>query len=162
MASMCLEIITSRAISPQILRHRSFSFQEFSQRYASPTDFIIYEPRRQDGKNRQNSVDDLSQDDKEWFAHIQSLNWIRSKELYEDAISRGIAKECARLLLPGSTETKLYMHGTVRSWIHYLQLRTTPGTQKEHRDIANGCKKIFSEQFPVLAEALEWKEWVAT
>ena len=156
MAAMCVEITTSRGISPQILRHRSFSFQEFSQRYASPTDFVVYGARRQDVKNRQSSHDDLSQETQDWFNKTQNETWDKSKALYDEAIEKGIAKECARFLLPASTETRLYMHGTVRSWIHYLQLRTTPGTQKEHRDIAVACQGIFSEQFPETAKALGW------
>jgi thymidylate synthase (FAD) len=157
MASLCLEITTSRGISPQILRHRSFSFQEFSQRYASPTDFVVYSARRQDSKNRQNSLDDLSGETLEWFEHEQRITWDACKASYDEAVKHGIAKECARFLLPASVETKLYMHGTVRSWIHYLELRTTPGTQKEHRDIAIECRRIFCEQFPTIGEALEWK-----
>lgn len=156
MASMCLEITTSRGISPQILRHRSFSFQEFSQRYASPTDFVTYEARRQDTKNRQNSIDDLTVDDRAWFKAVQTSSWEDAKRRYDEAIGRGIAKECARFLLPASTETRLYMHGTVRSWIHYLQLRTTPGTQKEHRDIAVAAQGVFCAQFPTTGKALEW------
>lgn len=156
MASMCVEITTSRGIAPQILRHRSFSFQEFSQRYAKPSDFVLYDARRQDSKNRQNSIDDLSEETKDWFIAAQKNAWDTSATLYARAIEKGIAKECARFLLPMSTETKLYMHGTVRSWIHYLQLRTTPGTQKEHRDIALQIQWLFSQEFPVTAEALGW------
>lgn len=156
MASLCVEITTSRGIAPQILRHRSFSFQEFSQRYASPTDFVTYEARRQDMKNRQNSLDDLDSETKNWFDRRQHQIWAHAKESYDEAISKGIAKECARFFLPASTETKLYMHGTLRSWIHYIQLRTTPGTQKEHRDIALECQEIFCEAFPETGRALEW------
>lgn len=156
MATLCVEITTSRGISPQILRHRSFSFQEFSQRYASPTDFVVYEARRQDDKNRQASHDDLDKETKEWFDRSQHVMWESAKGIYDCAIEKGIAKECARFLLPMGTETKLYMHGTVRSWIHYIQLRTTPGTQKEHRDIALECKQIFVNKFPHTAQALGW------
>jgi thymidylate synthase (FAD) len=156
MATLCVEITTSRGISAQILRHRSFSFQEFSQRYASPTDFVKYEARRQDQKNRQNSHDDLPEADKQWFLATQQAHWDDAKRAYDVAIERGIAKECARFLLPMNVETRLYMIGSARSWIHYIQLRTTPGTQKEHRDIALGCKDIFSQQFPETAKALEW------
>jgi thymidylate synthase (FAD) len=156
MASLCLEITTSRGISPQILRHRSFSFQEFSQRYASPTDFEIYEARRQDSKNRQNSLDNLSGATKLWFECKQNEMWEFAKLQYDAAVEQGIAKECARFLLPASVQTKLYMHGTVRSWIHYLQLRTQPGTQKEHRDIALECQKYFCKEFPTVGAALEW------
>lgn len=158
MANMVLEFTTSRAISPQILRHRSFSFQEFSQRYASPTDggFIRYKARRQDTKNRQNSVDDLPPHLKSWFESVQEQNWDRSKTLYDQAVVSGIAKECARFLLPGSTMTRLYMNGTIRSWIHYLDLRTKPGTQLEHLELALEAKKIFIEHLPKTARGLEW------
>lgn len=160
MAGMCLEITTSRGISPQILRHRSFSFQEFSQRYAMPDTYVEYEARAQDQKNRQASHDTLGEPEKLLFKNLQGVVWSAGKAAYDAAIEKGIAKECARFLLPLNTETRLYMHGTVRSWIHYIQLRTTPGTQKEHRDIALECQKIFSEQFPATAEALGWKEQV--
>lgn len=155
-ASLTLEITTSRAIAAQILRHRSFTFQEFSQRYASPQDFVVYEARRQDTKNRQNSVDDLPEIDKEWFRTAQNTTWVMAKQLYDTAISKGIAKECARFLLPLSVETKLYMTGNVRSWLHYIELRTSEGTQLEHKGIALECKKIFKELFPTVSEALEW------
>jgi thymidylate synthase (FAD) len=156
MANMVVEITTSRAIAQQILRHRSFSFQEFSQRYAAASDFYVYEARRQDTKNRQNSIDDLSQEDRLWFSTVQVDHGEAGFKLYQEALERGIAKECARFLLPLSTETKLYMNGTLRSWIHYLQLRTTPGTQLEHLEIAEEIKLVFAEQFPAIAEALEW------
>lgn len=156
MASMCLEINTSRAISPQILRHRSFSFQEFSQRYARPNEFVLYDARRQDTKDRQNSIDDLPEDAKDWFLQAQKDVWDEAQKLYGEAIGVGIAKECARMLLPMNTQTKLYMHGTVRSWIHYLQLRTTLGTQKEHRDLALQARQIFSREFPITSSALGW------
>lgn len=155
-ASMSLEINTSRAIAAQILRHRSFTFQEFSQRYASPTDFVTYEARRQDDKNRQNSVDDLDEDTKIWFRVAQQSIWEGSQSLYSQAIEKGIAKECARFLLPLNVTSKLYMTGNVRSWIHYIDLRTTSGTQKEHRDIAQACLEVFKIQFPSIAEALVW------
>lgn len=156
-ADMTLEIITSRGIGEQILRHRSFTFQIFSQRYADPTeclDFEIYEARRQDNKNRQNSIDDLSQDVKDWFQHAQQAVILNCEEFYEYAIDMGIAKEQARFLLPLSVQTKLYMKGNVRSWIHYLQARDADGVQKEHRDIAVLVKGIFKEQFPLTAKAL--------
>lgn len=156
MASLCLEITTSRAISPQILRHRSFSFQEFSQRYAQPDTFVLYDGRRQDQKNRQASIDDLPEQTKDWFISAQKQAWEVGRHLYDRAIAKGIAKECARMVLPLSTQTKLYMHGTVRSWIHYLQLRTTPGTQKEHRDLALQARLLFADEFPIVAEALGW------
>lgn len=158
MASMCLEIQTSRAIAPQILRHRSFSFQEFSQRYAGITSFEEVSPRRQDTKNRQNSFDDLDEDALTWFKTMKEHQEMVAVASYEHAISRGISKESARFLLPLSTSTKLYMSGTIRSWITYLEVRCGPETQKEHRDIANEIKKIFTEQLPIISEALGWKE----
>jgi thymidylate synthase (FAD) len=156
MASMCVEIVTSRAIAQQILRHRSFNFQEFSQRYAEVTNFELYEARRQDTKNRQNSIDDMSEETKGWFLYAQASIQERSEALYEEALKLGIAKEQARFLLPLSTTTKLYMHGTVRSFIHYLNLRTGNGTQKEHKEIAEAIKAIFIEQLPTVSKALEW------
>ena len=159
MASMVLSIETSRAISAQILRHRSFSFQEFSQRYALATNALVYPARRQDVKNRQNSIDDLPKDTKEWFAEIQERINKVAIDSYEAAIKLGIAKECARFLLPMSTATTLYMNGTVRSWIHYIELRTKPGTQSEHMDLALEARNIFSLQLPTLAKALGWPEW---
>lgn len=156
MANMCLEITTSRAISAQILRHRSFSFQEFSQRYAKTQSVEMYEPRRQDEKNRQNSIDDLSQEDKIWFENASKDLINKSQEIYEEALSRGIAKECARFLLPMSSTTKLYMNGTLRSWMHYINLRSGNGTQLEHRDIAKQAKLIFKKELPVLANSLGW------
>jgi thymidylate synthase (FAD) len=150
MASMCVEIETTRAISAQVLRHRSFSFQEFSQRYAEATEIDIQEGRRQDTKNRQNSTNDLREDDKKWFEYAQKQIHKDSKAYYKEALKRGIAKECARALLPLSTKTRLYMTGTVRSWIHYLQLRTGNGTQKEHMEIANDIKDIFDKEFPII------------
>jgi thymidylate synthase (FAD) len=157
MAHMTVEIKTSRAIAQQILRHRSFSFQEFSQRYAKATSFVNYEARRQDDKNRQNSIDDMKPVDRAWFQAAQKDVQERSKKLYDIALDRGIAKEQARFLLPLSTETTIYMCGSVRSWIHYLELRCASGTQKEHKDIADGIKFIFSTQFPDIAKALGWK-----
>lgn len=154
MASMCMEITTSRAISAQILRHRSFSFQEFSQRYAESTEFVRYPIRRQDTKNRQNSIDDMDNEDKVWW-HLHSNDLqMRGLRLYNEALKRGIAKECARMILPLSTETKLYMAGTIRSWIHYLQLRCSNETQLEHRLIANNIKTKLLEQLPILGEVL--------
>lgn len=157
MAHMTVEIKTSRAIAQQILRHRSFSFQEFSQRYAKATNFVNYEARRQDDKNRQNSIDDMSKDDKDWFAGAQYRIQNLANGEYQEALDRGIAKEQARFLLPLSTETTLYMCGSARSWIHYLELRCANGTQKEHKDIAEGIKRIFSEEFPDVATALGWQ-----
>ncbi len=154
MASMCVEIETSRAISPQILRHRSFSFQEFSQRYAQATTYESVLPRRQDDKNRQNSIDDMSEEDQIWWAvtcrDIQHISQVK----YKAALQRGIAKECARMLLPMSTQTKLYMTGSIRSWIHYFKLRCDVATQLEHRDIANNIKGIFMQQLPIIGGLL--------
>jgi len=154
--NMTVEITTSRAIAAQILRHRSFVFQEFSQRYSSATEFELYEARRQDDKNRQNSIDNMSDDDKEFFTNAQNYINEECKGLYREALSRGIAKEQARFLLPLSTQTTIYMTGNIRNWIHYIELRSENGTQKEHADIANAIKNIFKEQFPSISEALEW------
>ena len=156
MVSFTVEIQTSRAIAAQILRHRSFSFQEFSQRYATATEVCRYEARRQDSKNRQNSIDDMSNDDRDWFQQAQDEVEVLARKHYGEALQRGIAKEQARFLLPLSTATTLYMSGTARSWIHYLQLRTDPGTQLEHRQIAEEIKLIFCQQFPATSEALGW------
>jgi thymidylate synthase (FAD) len=157
MVDMTVEITTSRAISPQILRHRSFCFQEFSQRYAKVQAVEKYQPRRQDVKNRQNSLDDLDDSTVAWFDEAQESVARLGMEKYEEALEKGIAKECARVLLPLGTQTRLYMKGSVRSWIHYLEVRTDPATQKEHRDIADAVKTIFTEQFPVTSAALGWK-----
>ena len=157
MVDMSVEIITSRAISPQILRHKSFQFQEFSQRYAKAQEIERYQPRRQDSKNRQNSLDDLDDATKLWFAEAQERMASRALEQYNLALEKGIAKECARVLLPLGTQTKLYMKGSVRSWIHYLEVRTDKSTQQEHREIALEIKKIFITQFPVTAAALGWR-----
>lgn len=156
MANMCVEITTSRAISAQILRHKSFSFQEFSQRYSNVSEFEEYNARRQDLKNRQNSIDDLSIETKAWFHQAQEIAITISSDLYTEAIDKGIAKEQARFLLPLSTRTRLYMNGSIRSWIHYITLRTDPSTQLEHRVIAEECKKIFKDNLPVVSKALNW------
>jgi thymidylate synthase (FAD) len=157
MANMCVEIETTRAISPQILRHRSFSFQEFSQRYADTGELgsaIIPHLRRQDNKNRQNSVDDLSPDViASYYRRISQL-YEDAEHLYREMLSNGVAKECARSILPLSTQTRLYMSGTLRSWLTYIALREKHGTQMEHMLIAKQAKKIFSEQFPIITEAL--------
>ena len=155
-ASMTVEIKTSRAISAQILRHRSFCFQEFSQRYAEVLGFETYPARRQDQKNRQNSVDDMDEKDKKWFEDAQKCVQSYSEVAYKEALDRGIAKEQARFLLPMSTSTTLYMTGNIRNWIHYLELRTDKSTQLEHRQIAKGVKTIFVNELPIIAEALEW------
>jgi thymidylate synthase (FAD) len=158
LAHMTLEIDTSRAISAQILRHRSFCFQEFSQRYQSldESGVKIYAARRQDNKNRQNSIDDLSDEVKEEWEQRQMDNWKTSFEHYTWALDNEIAKECARTVLPLGTSTKMYMSGTVRSWIHYINLRTANGTQAEHMHLANEAKEIFCEQFPTVSKALGW------
>lgn len=158
LVDLTLEIVTSRAIAQQILRHRSFSFQEFSQRYAEVQNYVSYDARRQDDKNRQNSIDDLPEGTKKWFKDMQDDNWKMSMVLYKKALEFGIAKECARFFLPLNTETRLYMKGSVRSWIHYLETRTSESTQKEHRDIALEIKKIFDVSFPSIAEALKETE----
>lgn len=158
MANMVLEINTTRAISPQILRHRSFSFQEFSQRYANVQElgFRLDVPhlRRQDLKNRQASHDDLSSKDVESFYRRIAKHYADAEDLYQEMVSSGVAKECAREVLPLSTPTRLYMNGTVRSWIHYIQLRTGNGTQMEHKLIAEDCKAIFKREYPIISEAV--------
>lgn len=159
-AYMTLEINTTRGIAAQILRHRSFTFQEFSQRYADTKlltdDIELPELRRQDTKNRQNSTDDLPTDLKiELYSKIQN-HFDATQELYNDLLECGVAKECARFVLPLSTPTRIYMTGSCRSWVHYIKLRSGHGTQKEHMDIVNACKVVFNEQFPSVAEALEW------
>lgn len=158
LASMTMQIKTSRAISPQILRHRSFTFQEFSQRYAAVDEngIVTYAARRQDTKNRQNSIDDLSSDIKDEWESRQLQNWRNSFEHYKWAIDSGIAKECARFVLPLGTATTIYMAGTIRSWIHYIELRSANGTQAEHKEIADEAKKVFKQQLPAIAEALGW------
>ena len=158
-SSMSLEIETSRAIAAQILRHRSFTFQEFSQRYAASTalgDFELPELRRQDTKNRQNSTNDLEPEKIEKFEKQMITLFSSAKSLYEQMLSQGVAKECARMVLPLCTPTRIYMTGSCRSWVHYINLRSAHGTQKEHMQIAEQCRKIFIEQFPNVSEALEW------
>jgi len=156
MASMCVEIHTTRAIAPQILRHRSFSFQEFSQRYAAVNEFEFYEARRQDIKNKQNSIDDMPKDDKEWFLKAQDLVSDHNLMFYNLALQKGIAKELCRSLLPLNTVTKLYMHGTIRSFLHYCEVRCDISTQKEHRDIANAIKAIIVQELPLISKAMGW------
>lgn len=158
MGNMIIEIETSRAIAQQILRHRSFSFQEFSQRYAEVQGFELYEARSQDLKNRQNSIDNMSEEIKDWFVDQQQYIYDQAITCYKAALKLGIAKEQARFLLPLSTTTKLYMNGTVRSWLHYLDLRCGNGTQLEHKEIADKIKEIFVEQFPNIAKAKDWIE----
>jgi thymidylate synthase (FAD) len=161
MAFITLEINTTRGLAAQILRHRSFTFQEFSQRYADTTllaeDIPLFELRSQDHKNRQNSIDDVSPEIKsKWTMQVRE-HFAKAKVLYDGMIADGIAKECARFILPLATPTRLYMSGSVRSWIHYINLRSGHGTQKEHMNIANECKQIFIEQFPTISESLGWK-----
>ena len=158
-SSMSVEIETTRAIAAQILRHRSFTFQEFSQRYAASTalgNIDLPELRRQDDKNRQNSTDDLDPEMVEKFNKQMITLFSSSKSLYEQMLSQGVAKECARMVLPLCTPTRIYMTGSCRSWIHYINLRSAHGTQKEHMVIAEACRKVFTEQFPAVSEALGW------
>jgi len=155
-AFITVEINTSRAISAQILRHRSFTFQEFSQRYAEVPDFYTYEARRQDTKNRQKSIDDMDFKDKHWFTCAQDRVQTLSTFLYNEALDKGIAKEQARFLLPLSSKTKLYMTGNVRSWIHYIDLRCKWDTQKEHRDLALEIREILKKELPTIAKAVAW------
>ena len=159
-AFMTLEINTTRGLAAQILRHRSFTFQEFSQRYADTnlldTNIPLPELRRQDTKNRQNSIDDIPEEQsKMLLGRIQNY-FNEGLDLYNELLREGIAKECARFVLPLATPTRIYMSGSVRSWVHYIDLRSGHGTQKEHMDIANACKSIFTEQFPTVSAALEW------
>ena len=158
-SSMTLEIETTRAIAAQILRHRSFTFQEFSQRYADSTalgNIELPELRKQDLKNRQNSTDDLDPELVEILNKQMITLFSSSKSLYEQMLSQGVAKECARMVLPLATPTRIYMTGSCRSWIHYINLRSAHGTQKEHMEIAEACRKVFTEQFPAVSEALDW------
>ena len=161
MANMVVEINTTRGIAAQVLRHRSFTFQEFSQRYADASylseGIPMFELRGQDTKNRQNSIDNIDEYKEVIYkAQIREL-FAKSKALYDMMIKDGVAKECARFVLPLATPTRLYMTGTVRSWIHYIDLRSGHGTQKEHASIANMCKDIFCERFPIISQALSWK-----
>ena len=159
-AYMTLQIETTRGIAAQILRHRSFTFQEFSQRYADSRqlgEIPIPELRRQDNKNRQNSISDLSEEVINQFNEKIKLQFNLNKKLYEEMLEAGIAKECARFVLPLATPTRIYMTGSCRSWIHYINLRTGHGTQKEHMNIAQECKNIFSQVYPVVASALSWQ-----
>jgi thymidylate synthase (FAD) len=154
MANLCIEIKTSRSIAAQILRHRSFSFQEYSQRYAPVTNLAsVPELRRQDNKNRQNSIDDLDKYDVQGLRTEIGRHFLEAQKLYERLLKYGVAKECARDVLPLATSTRMYMNGTLRSWIHYIQLRCEKGTQLEHRKIAEAIRDLFWEQFPIIAEA---------
>jgi thymidylate synthase (FAD) len=155
--NLTFEIETSRAIAAQILRHRSSCFQEFSQRYSKVDMGIeVYPARSQDLKNRQNSNDDMSDEDKQWFKEAQEKNYQRSFGYYCEALDRGIAKEQARFLLPQGIKTKLYMTNNVRNFIHYINLRSENGSQKEHADIAIKMKEILCEELPVVAKAAGW------
>ena len=157
MASMSVEIHTTRAIAPQILRHRSFSFQEFSQRYAVPTDTfatVLPELRRQDTKNRQNSIDDVKPETQEYFHQRIDDHFRQGVQLYESMLHSDIAKECARAVLPLNTVTRLYMSGTIRSWLHYVDLRGDNGTQREHMSIASSVGEILDTDLPTIARAM--------
>ena len=159
-SSMTLEIETSRAIAAQILRHRSFTFQEFSQRYADTNLIASKIPvpalRKQDTKNRQNSTDDLDEFVKQDIEMTITAHFNQVEKLYKRMLDAGVAKECARMVLPLATPTRLYMTGSCRSWVHYINLRSAHGTQKEHMDIAEACRKVFTEQFPIVSKALDW------
>ncbi|AXF41367.1 thymidylate synthase [Cyanophage S-TIM4] len=159
-AFMTLEINTTRAIAAQVLRHRSFTYQEFSQRYADSSllaDSIpLPELRRQDDKNRQNSIDDVDPFIKQDYELKMQRHFVDAMKLYKEMLHSGIAKECARMVLPLATPTKMYMSGSLRSWIHYIDLRSANGTQKEHMKIAEACKQHFICQFPIISKALDW------
>jgi len=160
-SSMTLEIETTRGLAAQVLRHRSFTFQEFSQRYADSNllgNIDLPDLRRQDTKNRQNSIDNLEPEIVEKLNKQMTTLFQSSLALYNQMLELGVAKECARFVLPLATPTRLYMTGSCRSWIHYIQLRSAHGTQKEHMDIANACKKLFVQYYPTVAEALEWSK----
>ncbi len=156
---MTLQIETNRGIAAQILRHRSFTFQEFSQRYADSAqlgNIPLPELRRQDFKNRQNSIPDLPNELKKRFNTKIAAHFKDASDLYEELLAEGIAKECARFVLPLATRTRIYMSGSCRSWIHYINLRSAHGTQEEHKNIAQNCKSIFKESFPIVSQALNW------
>ena len=157
---MTVEIETTRGLAAQILRHRSFTYQEFSQRYADSSllanEIPLPELRRQDVKNRQNSIDDVDPLMQQDFEIKMQRHFVDGMKLYKEMLDAGIAKECARFVLPLATPTRLYMTGSVRSWVHYIDLRSAHGTQKEHMLIAEECRNIFKEQFPITSEALEW------
>ena len=156
---MTLEIQTTRGLAAQILRHRSFTFQEFSQRYDDTNllgDIPLPDLRSQDDKNRQNSIDDIPLEKRERLQKVIKSYFAEGVDLYNELIREGVAKECARFVLPLATPTKLYMTGSCRSWVHYINLRSAHGTQKEHMDIAEKCREVFIEQFPTVAEALDW------
>ena len=159
MVNMCVEINTTRSISAQILRHRSFSFQEFSQRYASVEELELPSPpelRLQDPKNRQNSIENPNFLNKQQLENVISINYLHAYDLYKNMLAAGIAKECARDVLPMATPTRLYMNGTLRSWIHYCDLRGSNGTQKEHREIADSCRQLIKTEFPLTYKAIDY------
>ena len=159
-SSMTLEIETTRGLAAQILRHRSFTFQEFSQRYADTklldTEIPVPDLRSQDTKNRQNSNDDIPQEKKEEYQALIARHFEDSMNLYNSLLENGVAKECARFVLPLATPTRLYMTGSCRSWIHYINLRSAHGTQREHMDVVEKARSILTEQFPSVSEALGW------
>jgi thymidylate synthase (FAD) len=160
-AFMTIEINTTRGLAAQILRHRSFTFQEFSQRYADTKlladEIPLFELRRQDTKNRQNSINDITDETKsKWNTKIRE-HFSKAKAIYDGMIADGIAKECARFILPLATPTRIYMSGSVRSFIHWITLRSSHGTQKEHMELAEDARKIFIEHLPLVSEALGWK-----
>ena len=159
-AHMTVEIETTRGLAAQILRHRSFTYQEFSQRYADTNlladEIPMFDLRSQDTKNRQNSNDDVPQNKKQDLQEKIAEHFVQSMDLYNELLANGIAKECARFVLPLATPTRLYMTGSVRSWVHYIDLRSAHGTQKEHMEIAELCRDIFKKEFPIVSNALEW------
>ena len=159
-AFMTVEIETTRGLAAQILRHRSFTYQEFSQRYADSSmladEIPLPKLRRQDDKNRQNSIDDIDPLMQQDFEIKMQRHFVEGMKLYKEMLDAGIAKECARFVLPLATPTRLYMSGSIRAWIHYIDLRAAHGTQREHMDIAEACRDIFKDQFPIIAEALDW------
>jgi len=154
MVNMCVEIETTRSVAAQILRHRSFSFQEFSQRYSKTQKSKVIDIRRQDTKNRQNSIDDIDQFTKQEFQIKQKQLADLSYKLYEEMLAAGVAKECARDVLPLSTPTKLYMNGTLRSWLHYCDLRCANGTQLEHKMVADSVRSLINQHFPAVSAAM--------
>ena len=160
-AHMTVEIETTRGLAAQILRHRSFTFQEFSQRYAATNlladEIPMFDLRHQDTKNRQNSTDDVPKNKKQDLQEKIAEHFVESMDLYNELLANGIAKECARFVLPLATPTRIYMTGSVRSWVHYIDLRSAHGTQKEHMDLVENVRKIFVEQFPIVSQSLEWK-----
>ena len=157
---MTLEIETTRGLAAQILRHRSFTFQEFSQRFADTNlladEIPMFDLRHQDTKNRQNSTDDVPKNKKADLQYKIAEHFVEAMDLYNELLASGIAKECARFVLPLAAPTRIYMTGSVRSWIHYIDLRSAHGTQKEHMDIVENCRTIFKKEFPIVSEALSW------